>query len=84
MKQETTGNKRRPGKRAFTGSMATWGQDTLHKFSKNLVKSIGEARDHAEGRASSARVHVVEMPDVRAIRRASCIYNRCIHQDIFP
>jgi putative transcriptional regulator len=24
---------------------------------------------HAEGRASSARVHVIEVPDVRAIRR---------------
>jgi putative transcriptional regulator len=30
---------------------------------------LGDAADHAEGRASSARVHVVEVPDVRAIRR---------------
>ena len=41
----------------------------MNKFSKDLVKSLGEACDHAEGRASSARVHVIEVPDVRAIRR---------------
>ena|SRR6266446_5037013 len=47
----------------------TAGRDTENKFSKDLVKSLGDAADHAEGRASSARVHVVEVPDVRAIRR---------------
>ena len=41
----------------------------MNKFSKDLIKSLGEAADHAEGRASSARVQVVEVPDVRAIRR---------------
>jgi hypothetical protein len=41
----------------------------LNKFSKDLIKSLGEAVDHAEGRASSARVHVLEVPDARAIRR---------------
>ncbi len=41
----------------------------MNKFSKDLIKSLGEAVEHAEGRASSARVHVVEVPDVRAIRR---------------
>jgi hypothetical protein len=41
----------------------------LNKFSKDLLKSLGEAADHAEGRASSARIHMVEVPDVRAIRR---------------
>ena len=40
----------------------------MNKFSKDLIKSLGEAA-HAEGRASCARVHVVEVPDVRAIRR---------------
>jgi DNA-binding transcriptional regulator YiaG len=40
-----------------------------NKFSKDLIKSLGEARDHAEGRAGSARVHVAEVPDVWAIRR---------------
>jgi hypothetical protein len=41
----------------------------LNKFSKDLIKSLGEAADHTEGRASSARVHVVEVPDLRAIER---------------
>ena len=41
----------------------------MNKFSKNLIKSFDEATDHAKGRASSARVHVIEVPDVRAIRR---------------
>jgi prevent-host-death family protein len=41
----------------------------MNKFSKDLVKSLGEACDQAEGRASSARVHLIEVPDVRAIRR---------------
>jgi DNA-binding transcriptional regulator YiaG len=38
----------------------------MNKVSKDLIKSLGEAADHVEGGASSARVHVV---DVRAIRR---------------
>jgi len=40
----------------------------MNKFSRDLIKSLGEAADHAEGRARSARVYVVEVPDVRAIR----------------
>jgi putative transcriptional regulator len=41
----------------------------MNKFSKDLVKSLCEACDHAEGRASSTRVHVIEVPEVRAIQR---------------
>jgi hypothetical protein len=41
----------------------------MNKFSKDLIKSLGEARDHAGGRASRARVHVVEVPGVLAVRR---------------
>ncbi|MGO9061966.1 MAG: helix-turn-helix domain-containing protein [Candidatus Binataceae bacterium] len=41
----------------------------MNKFSNDLVKSLGETCEHAEGRASSTRVHVIEVPDVRAIRR---------------
>ena len=41
----------------------------MNKFSKDLIKSLSEASEHAEGRAGSARVQVVEVPDVRAIRR---------------
>jgi hypothetical protein len=44
-------------------------QEKMNKFSKDLIKSLGEAADHAEGRTISARLHVVEVPDVRAIRR---------------
>jgi putative transcriptional regulator len=41
----------------------------MNKFSKDLSRSLSEACDHAEGKASNARVHVIEVPDVRAIRR---------------
>ena len=41
----------------------------MNKFSKDLIKSMGEAREIAEGKRTAARVHVVEVPDVRAIRR---------------
>jgi putative transcriptional regulator len=41
----------------------------MNKFSKDLVKSMGEACEHAEGKRNDTRVHLVEVPDVRAIRR---------------
>ena len=41
----------------------------MNKFSQELIESLSEACEHAEGRAGEARVHVVEVPDVRAIRR---------------
>src|SRR5277367_2125810 len=41
----------------------------MNKFSKELNESLTEACDHAEGKPSGVRVHVVEVPDVRAIRR---------------
>lgn len=41
----------------------------MSKFSKELIASLTEAGEHAEGKASEVRVHVVEVPDVRAIRR---------------
>jgi hypothetical protein len=41
----------------------------MNRFSKELVKSIGEACERAEGKRGSVRVHVVEVPDVRVIRR---------------
>jgi len=34
----------------------------LNKFTKDLIKRLGEAADHAKGRASSVRVHVVKVP----------------------
>ena len=41
----------------------------MNKFSKELIESLTEACEHAEGKPSGVRVHVVEVPDVRAIRR---------------
>lgn len=40
----------------------------MNKFSKDLVASLTEAVKHAEGKKTGTRVHVVEVPDVRAIR----------------
>ena len=41
----------------------------MNRFTKDLIESLTEAVEHAEGKADRARVHVVEVPDVRAIRR---------------
>jgi putative transcriptional regulator len=41
----------------------------MNKFSRELIESLTEACEHAEGKPSAVRVHVVEVPDVRAIRR---------------
>ena len=41
----------------------------MNKFSKELIESLTEACEHAEGKRGEVRVHVVEVPDVRAIRR---------------
>src|SRR5215472_2597110 len=41
----------------------------MNKFSKELIESLTEAREHAEGKPGGVQVQVVEVPDVRAIRR---------------
>ncbi len=41
----------------------------MNKFSKDLIDSLSEACEHAEGRPGGVRVHTVEVPDVQAIRR---------------
>ena len=41
----------------------------MNKFSDDLVRGMKEAAAFAEGKRTGARVHVVEVPDVRAIRR---------------
>lgn len=41
----------------------------MNQFSKDLVESLTEAVDHAEGKPTGVRTHTVEVPDVRAIRR---------------
>lgn len=40
----------------------------MTKLGKDLVSSMREALDHADGKKVSARAHVVAVPDVRAIR----------------
>jgi putative transcriptional regulator len=39
----------------------------VSKFGKELIKSLSEAVAHAHGKGA-AHVHVVDVPDVRAIR----------------
>jgi putative transcriptional regulator len=41
----------------------------MSKFAKDLIQSLTEAAEHAEGQTSNVRIQVVEVPDVRAIRR---------------
>jgi putative transcriptional regulator len=41
----------------------------VNKFSRDLVQGMKEAVEFAEGKKAGARVHVVEVPDVREIRR---------------
>ncbi|HET7805267.1 MAG TPA: helix-turn-helix domain-containing protein [Pseudolabrys sp.] len=43
----------------------------MTKFGKELIESLSQAAAHAEGRrARGVRVTKVELPDVKAIRRA--------------
>lgn len=37
-------------------------------FGQDLIASMAEAVDHAEGRSTGAREHVVEVPDVKSLR----------------
>ena len=41
----------------------------MNKFSKELIESLTQACEHAEGKPSGVRVHTVEVPDVRAVRK---------------
>jgi putative transcriptional regulator len=43
--------------------------DMSTTFGKDLIASMEEAVAHAQGRSAAARVHVIEVPDVRAIRK---------------
>lgn len=42
----------------------------MSKFGEDLIAAMGEAVAHAAGSGKVARVHTVEIPDVRAIREA--------------
>jgi putative transcriptional regulator len=41
----------------------------MSKFGEQLIESLTDALTHARGETSGVRVHTVEVPDVRAIRR---------------
>lgn len=41
----------------------------MNRFSRDLVQGMREAADFVEGNTTGARVHAVEVPDVRAIRQ---------------
>jgi putative transcriptional regulator len=41
----------------------------MTKLGEALIESLGDALAHARGDASGVRLHTLEMPDVRAIRR---------------
>ena len=41
----------------------------MTKFGDALIESLGDALAHARGEASGVRLHTIEVPDVRAIRR---------------
>lgn len=40
----------------------------MSSFGEDLIAAMGEAAAHAQGKAKAARVHAIEVPDVRAIR----------------
>ncbi|MBS0641042.1 MAG: NadS family protein [Acetobacteraceae bacterium] len=41
----------------------------MNKFSQDLIQGMQEAASFVEDRKAGARVHTVDVPDVRAIRR---------------
>lgn len=41
----------------------------MSNFAKDLIEGMQEAVAHADGKTAATTVHVVEVPDVRAIRR---------------
>ncbi|MDM7957962.1 helix-turn-helix domain-containing protein [Blastomonas sp.] len=45
-------------------------EDANSNFAQDLIASMTEAAAHARGDATDAREHVIEVPDVRAIREA--------------
>ena len=41
----------------------------MSTFGKELIESLNEAKAHAGGASAEARVHIIEVPDLRAIRQ---------------
>jgi putative transcriptional regulator len=44
-------------------------EDEMNRLGRDLVQGMDEAAAFAEGKKTGERVHVVEVPDVRAIRQ---------------
>jgi len=42
----------------------------MNKFSKDLIDSLTEAGEHAEGKPNAVRTNTAQMLDIRAIRRS--------------
>lgn len=42
----------------------------MSEFGQDLIAAMAEAAAHSQGKAGMARVHTVNVPDVRAIREA--------------
>lgn len=40
----------------------------MSNFGKDLINAMEEAAAHAQGQSQSVRIHVIETPDVKAIR----------------
>jgi len=49
----------------------------MNKFSRELVQGMQEAAAFSESNKDGARVHVVDLPDVRAIRQQLHISQQC-------
>ena len=45
-------------------------------FGQELLESLNEALDYTMGKPTNVRVHVVQVPDVRAIREATGLSQR--------
>lgn len=43
-------------------------KDKNDNFGNELIESLNEAVAHAKGKSAAARVHVVQVPDVRGLR----------------
>lgn len=41
----------------------------MSNFGQDLIAAMKEAADHAQGKGKVARVHTIEVPDIRAVRR---------------
>jgi putative transcriptional regulator len=45
----------------------------MSNFAYDLTTSLQQALDHASGKKMGVREHVIDVPDVRAIRKGLCL-----------